>query len=60
MEQIVAIAHRRRCAVAVFLIIEILRRQQWNHHRRRLWSRQWLQRRSTHDSALTMLFNELG
>ncbi|XP_018402556.1 PREDICTED: uncharacterized protein LOC108779604, partial [Cyphomyrmex costatus] len=61
MEQIVAIAHRRRCAVAIFLIIEILRRQQQNHYyRRRLWSRQWLQRRSTHDSALTMLFNELG
>jgi len=60
MDEIIAtVVHRRKIAIALFLIIEKLRRQR-NKYRRRLWSRQWLQRRETHNSVLTMLFEEFG
>lgn len=59
MDQIVVatIMRRRQNAVTLFFILELLRR---NQRHRRLWSRQWLQRRDMCNSALTMLFKELG
>ncbi|XP_039304171.1 protein ANTAGONIST OF LIKE HETEROCHROMATIN PROTEIN 1-like [Solenopsis invicta] len=56
---IATVIHRRKITLTLFLVIERLRRQR-NQHRRRLWSRQWLQRRETHNSVLTMLFEEFG
>lgn len=61
MDEIIAtVVHRRKIAISLFLIIEKLRRQQRNQRHKRLWSRQWLQRRDTHNSVLTMLFKEFG
>lgn len=60
MEQIIAATiYRRKIAIALFLIIKALQQRRRNQYRRRLWSRQWLQRRNTRDNVLSMLFTEL-
>jgi len=55
----VAICHRRNVIALLASIIQLQQKQQIQHHRR-LRSRQWLQRRDTCNSVLTMLFEELG
>lgn len=60
MEQIIAATiYHRKIAIALFLIIKALQQRRRNQYRRRLWSRQWLQRRNTRDNVLSMLFTEL-
>lgn len=60
MEQVIVTAiHRRKIAIALYLIIKELKRRPRNQCHRRLWSRHWLQRRDFHSSVLTMLFYEL-
>ncbi|XP_071653673.1 uncharacterized protein [Temnothorax longispinosus] len=51
---------RRRYAVAMFLLIDLMRRNSERKLKRRIWSRPWLLRRNMSQSVLTMLFEELG
>ena len=60
VQQIIEAEIIRRRKIAILTVARALKHKQVLSPKRKLWTREWLQRRDTGQNVLNMLFNELG